>query len=240
MAEALIFHYREADNFLVRMNPCTKLLLLLAYSSVISISGPVTIFIIAFLPLATAIIIKLPFRQYIRESIFFIILAVIMGITSFLSVRDAVSALSSSIAFLAMILSSMLLTDTTMPDDLSRSLGAALSRIIGKSAYTLSAIIEITLSMIPLIVDCASSLSEAMKARCASFSSHPIRFLHQISISILSEILDEAETYIDALYSRGFDASKQHSHAKYSLSDRIIITICFLLIMSAIIFTMLQ
>ena len=36
MAEALIFHYRQADNLLTRLNPNTKLVCLLSYSITIS------------------------------------------------------------------------------------------------------------------------------------------------------------------------------------------------------------
>ena len=47
MAQALIFHYRTSDNFLVKMNPNAKLAALLSYSIVMSSSQPAAVFILA-------------------------------------------------------------------------------------------------------------------------------------------------------------------------------------------------
>ena len=199
MAQALIFHYRPSDNFLVKMNPNAKLIALLSYSIVISSSQPAAVFILALIPLFISFAIKLPAARYIKESAFFIVLAVIMFISSLASEGDITKAAASPVAFLSMVLAAILLTDSTMPDDLSRSLGSALSHVFGKAAYVLSAIIEITLAMIPIIIDSALGMVEARKARGEVFFSHPVHSISQLSVSILSDILDKAEIYIDAL-----------------------------------------
>ncbi len=235
MAEAVIFHYRDADNVLVRLNPNTKLVALLAYSAIVSSAPASAVFPLILIPLGVAFAIKLPWRTYLKESIFFIVLAVLMAMTSFVSQRDVVVALSSTLSFLSMVLASILLTDTTMPDELSRSLGSALSHIIGKSGYALSAVFEITLSMIPLIIDSTIGIFEARKARGASFIAHPIKAVSELSVSILSDLLDKAEIYIDALYSRGYDASKRRSAMPYRICDAVIIAVSLIAVVMNII-----
>ena len=225
MAEAVIFHYRDADNVLARLNPNAKLLALLAYSVTVSTLPPIAALPIALLPLITAFAVHLPWRAYLRESIFFIVIAFGMGVSSFLSGRDVLGSAASAASFISMVLASILLTDSTQPDELSRSLGDALSHIIGRLGYAIASALEITLSMIPVIIDSSIAMYEAYRARGASFSSHPLRLLCRLSTSMLSSMLDKAEMYIDALYSRGYDASKRRASAPYRKRDWLVIAI---------------
>ena len=236
MAEALIFHYRNADNFLVHLNPNAKLIALLVYTIIVSTAKPAAVFMSALFPIAVAFMIKLPWREYIRESIFFIIISIFMFIASFIPGKDAIHSLAYAVSFLSMVLASMLLADTTMPDEMSRSLGSALSHIIGKSAYALAAAMEITLSMIPVIIDSSVCIFEARRARGASFASHPIRYLTELSVSILADLLDRAEEYTDALYSRGYDASKRRECAPYRLCDAVLIALSLIVFVLDIVF----
>lgn len=225
MAQVMIFHYRVSDNLLTRLNPNTKLVALLSYSIVISSCGPLETILLSLVPISIALGIRLPFREYIKESLFFILLSVLMTITSFLSQGDILHAFSYALSFLSMVLSSMLLTDTTMSDDLARSIGGALSKLIGRYAYIFSTLVEITLSMIPIIIDSTAGIFDARRARGASFFSHPLKTVSELSISILSSLLDKAEIYIDALYSRGYDASQIRDRAGYRAVDFIIMAV---------------
>ena len=236
MAQAMIFHYRQADNLLTRLNPNTKLVCLLSYSIVISSSGPLETILLSLFPICIALGIKLPLKEYLKESIFFILLSVLMAITSFLSQKDALYAFSYAMSFLSLVLSSMLLTDTTMPDELARSMGASLSKVIGRYAYIFSTLVEITLCLIPIIIDSTVGLFDARRSRAASFFSHPLKTVSELSISILSTLLDKAEIYIDALYSRGYDASKVRDRAEYRAADYIIIVVSVIFLSFKIIF----
>ena len=228
MADVMIFHYRDCDSFLVRINPNAKLIALLSYSIIITAAPPIYVFMLALLPVAASFAVKLPWKEYLKESIFFIVLSAFMALTSFLSGGDAFGAASSAVSFLSMVLAAILLTDSTMPDELSRSLGAALSRVIGKRGYVLSSMLEITLSMIPLIIDSTLGIFEARKARGALFISHPLDSLCQLSVSILSDLLDKAEIYIDALYSRGYEMQRRREVLPYAPYDYLIIAISVL------------
>ena len=240
MAQAMIFHYRQADNLLTRLNPNTKLVCLLSYSIVISSSGPLETILLSLFPICISLGIKLPLREYLKESIFFIFLSVLMAITSFLSQRDALYAFSYAMSFLSMVLSSMLLTDTTMPDELARSMGASLSKVIGRYAYIFSTLVEITLCLIPIIIDSTVGLFDARRSRAASFFSHPLKTVSELSVSILSSLLDKAEIYIDALYSRGYDASKVRDRAEYRAADFLIIVVSVIFLSFKMIFDLMR
>ena len=240
MAQVMIFHYRVSDNLLTRLNPNTKLVALLSYSIVISSSGPLETILLSLFPICIALGIKLPLREYLKESIFFIFLSVLMAITSFLSQRDALYAFSYAMSFLSMVLSSMLLTDTTMPDELARSMGASLSKVIGRYAYIFSTLVEITLCLIPIIIDSTVGLFDARRSRAASFFSHPLKTVSELSVSILSSLLDKAEIYIDALYSRGYDASKVRDRAEYRAADFLIIVVSVIFLSFKMIFDLMR
>ena len=225
MAETLIFHYRDSGSFLTRFNPFAKLIALLSYSAAISSAAPPAVCCLAFLPVAAAIKAKLPLKKCLHESAFFIVLSALMIVTSLFSGRSVIESVSAGISFLSLVLAAILLTDSTMPDELARSAGSALAHIAGKYAYILASVMEITLSMIPMIVDSAVGITDAMKSRGASFSSRPVRFLSQFSQSMLSDLLDKAEIYTDALYSRGYDASMRRSAAPYHPRDFLMIAV---------------
>ena len=232
MAQAVIFHYRANENFLSSLNPNTKLIALLSYTTVITTAKAESVFILALFPLFLAIMIRLPWRSYLKESIFFIFLAIVMGLSEYISGNGMLKATAKTVSFCSMILSSMLLTDTTMPDELSRSLGSALSHVLGRYAYSLAAVMEITLSMIPLIIDSSSCMFEARKARGASFLSHPIRFLSELTASILSDLIDRTEAYVDALISRGYDPSKRKTCRQYGKRDFLIILLSLIVLIT--------
>ena len=224
MAQALIFHYRQADNFLTRLNPAAKLVCLLSYSITVSSAPPLAVYPLFLLCLIAAAAIKLPWKEYMKESIFFLVIALMMGISAFFREGRLLTALPSALSFLSMVLAAMLLADTTMPDELSRSLASALSQVMGRYAYILSSLMEITLSMIPVIIDSTICMYEARKARGASFFHHPVRSVSELSLSILSDLIDKAETYTDALYSRSYEPEGKRSPAPYRAAD--VITIC--------------
>ena len=236
MAQTLIFHYRDDDNFLVHFNPNAKLVALLSYSITVSSSDAYSVFILALLPVLLSFAIHIPWKVYLKECCFFIVLSAVMFLTSYISDNNITSSLSPAVAFLATVIGAMLLTDTTMPDDLSRSLGSALSHIAGRYAYHLASLMEITLSMIPLIIDSATGILEARNARGASFISHPLSSLAELSSSILSDIFDKAEIYIDALYSRGYDTSSGRYCAEYRGYDWLIIASCIVITIAWFIF----
>lgn len=236
MAAMTIFHCRQTDSFLSRTNPLAKLIALISYSVLISMTDCWLSLFLSTIPFVIVITIKIPLKEYIKESIFFILIAVVMFIAEFFNTEDGLSALSASASFLSIVAASMILMDTTMPDDLSRSLGSALSHVAGHYAYSVATVIEITMAMIPVITDSVVSLYEARIARGERFILHPFRSLCQLAQCILSDLLDKAEIYIDALYSRGYDAAMRRECAPYRLSDWVIIAACPVFVFTVFVF----
>ena len=236
MAAMMIFHCRQADSFLTRTNPLAKLIALISFSVLISMTDGWFSLILSLIPVIVVIAIRIPLKEYIKESIFFIVIAVVMFISEFFVFFYGLSALSASASFLSIVVASMILMDTTMPDDLSRSLGSALSHVAGHYAYSLAAVIEITMAMIPVITDSVLSLHEARLARGERFIVHPFRSLCPLAQCILSDLLDKAEIYIDALYSRGYDAAMRRECASYRLSDWVIIAACPVFVLTVFVF----
>ncbi len=208
MAECMIFHYRESDNILTRFNPNTKLFVVIAYSVLVSSSTGLGRLVLSALVLIPVLGARLPLAKYLKESFFFIILAISMSLSYVIGGRSLIDSASYGIGFLAIIFSSLLLTDSTMPEDIARSLGLFFSRIIGKRAFVLATLTEITISMIPIIIDSTLGILEARKARLASFFRHPVHSLVEFTSSVFSNLLDKAVIYTDAIYSRCYDASR--------------------------------
>ncbi len=218
MAEGLIFHYREQKAFLNRCNPLTKLLSILAI--LIPLAGAsfaVTIAILAPLILL-AITQRLPLRRYGKELRFFLIMTALIGITEYLATRLLLPSITACLRFLAIILSGMLLADSTAPDDLSRSLGSVLDKIPFVDGWAVASSIELTLSMIPLIFDVTDQVTTARKARMEK-NRHPIKSITSVTTSIFSLLLDRAEELTWALQARAFDPSRRRRTLPYTKSD---------------------
>lgn len=218
MAEALIFHYREQKAFLNRCNPLTKLLSILAILIPLArASFAVTIAILIPLVLL-AITQRLPLYRYGKELRFFLVMTALIGITEYLATRLLVPSITACLRFLAIILSGMLLSDSTAPDDLSRSLGSVLDKIPFIDGWAVASSIELTLSMIPLIFDVTEQVTTARKARMEK-NRHPIKGITSVATSIFSLLLDRAEELTWALQARAFDPSRKRRTLPYTKSD---------------------
>ncbi len=218
MAEGLIFHYREQKAFLNRCNPLTKLLSILAILILLAgASFAVTIAILAPLILL-CITQRLPLRRYGKELRFFLVMTALIGITEYIATGLPLPSITACLRFLAIILSGMLLADSTAPDDLSRSLGSVLDKIPCIDGWAVASSIELTLSMIPLIFDVTEQITIARKARMEK-SRHPIRSITSVTVSIFSLLLDRAEELTWALQARAFDPSRKRRTLPYTKSD---------------------
>ena len=223
-----IFHYRPADTLLSRMNPNAKLVALLVYCAVVSSADAPLKLVMSTLPALLAWLVHLPLRAYLRQSVFFILMALCLALSSWVEEGGMIEMAASGAGFLSMVLSSMLFADSTMPDDLARSLAGALSHVMGKAAYGVASLVEVTLAMIPAIVDSAGGLYEARRARGASFIRHPLSSMSSYAAGVLGDLLDKAGSYADALYSRGYDNAAVRHRPRYRTSDVLVIAFSLL------------
>lgn len=169
----MIFSYRQADTFVHRVNPLLKL---------------VALFGLAFCPwyvslpvmLVLAVAVRLPVKGYLKHSVFFLLLGVLIWISN---------GWQSTLGFVSLILSGMILTDSTDPEDLAESLRPVLGR-------NFSMCISITLSMLPVVFETTTQTRLARKARGE-------RFIGKGYLSsVFSILLDKADEYALAFESR--------------------------------------
>ncbi|MDD4572661.1 MAG: energy-coupling factor transporter transmembrane component T [Sphaerochaeta sp.] len=218
MAEALIFHYREQQSFLNRCNPLTKLLCILALLIPLAKASFTVSAVLLTLLALLAIHQRLPFHRYGRELRFFIVMTALIGITEYLATRMVLQSITACLRFLSIILSGMLLADSTAPDDLARSLGSVLNRVPFIDGWAVASTIELTLSMIPLIFDVTDQVTTARKARMEK-NRHPIRNIKALVASIFGLLLDRSEELSWALQARSFDPSRARRTLAYTKAD---------------------
>ncbi len=219
MVEGVAFHFRDRNTFLNQCNPLIKLISLLSCSILlVGADFPRTLCIGGVL-LLVALALRLPFRNYLKETLFFLFMAVFIAITEWLATRDPSATAAASLRFLAIVLAGMLLADTTAPDDLSRSLGSVLDKIPFLNGYKLAASIELTLAIIPLIFDVATELRMARQARLDRSWRHPVRYLVSYCSTMFSLLLDRMDDLSIALDSRAYDPSAPRKAPGFTYRD---------------------
>jgi len=231
MAEALIFHYRKQRTFLNRCNPLIKLLSILAILIPLArASFSVTVALLITL-IFLAITQRLPLHRYGKELRFFFVMTALIGFTEYLATRALLPSLTACLRFLTIILSGMLLADSTAPDDLARSLGSVLDRLPFVDGWAIASSIELTLSMIPLIFDVTEQVTTARKARMEK-NRHPIRNITSVAASIFSLLLDRSEELTWALEARSFDPSRKRRTLPYTKDDLYLGVVVILMVCS--------
>lgn len=188
MAVGRIFHYRERDSIFTALNPLFKLLVLVLFCVAASFDDPVSVYGSLLLAVVLWLCARIPLSMLYRNGLFFLFLAVVICLTN--SIRKGS-------AFLAVVMASMIFMDCTAPTDLAYALGN------GK----LGAVVGLTLAMIPGISDSMARTIEARKARGERLLSHPVHALGGICTGVISNLLDMADSYSDALISRHFPPS---------------------------------
>jgi biotin transport system permease protein len=223
MAETLIFHFRDNNNFLSKSQPMIKLvgLLLLCIPLVnASLNG---VFLILASVIIASIIIKMPLRQYLRELTFLIIIAIIIGVSSYISNHNIIMAIAALLKFTTAVYASLLLADSTDPGDLARALGRALNHIPFLNGWHIASQIELTISILPLIFDTTASVKDARLSRGENSLRNPIKSMIGFIYNIMDLLLENIDEMAYALDSRGFDASMERPAMKYHIHDVILL-----------------
>lgn len=229
MAQALIFHYREADNFLTKTHPMIKLLSLILICIPLVNASLYGILLIFSTLIISSILVKMPLISYIRELSFLIVISVIIGISNYLSYKDVVITSVAVLKFITAVYASLLLADSTDPGELSRTLGKALNHIPFINGWTIASQIELTLSILPLIFDTTSAIKEARIARGENTLRHPIKAMIGLVYNLMDNLLNNIDEMAYALDGRVFDATMERKGIKYKKSDFIFIILVILI-----------
>lgn len=225
---AVIFHTRERDGFANRLNPLTKLVMLLEACIILSSADGTIATALALAIAALALVQHLPLRLYASEGIVFIILALFIFISDSLTTGTVIPPLISSFRFLMTVLASLLFIDCTQIGDLAQSLSWLLRPVFGSRAASFASTIQLTLSMIPMIFDNASQIAEARKARGASFIRHPLRSSQELALGLVSGLLESVDERADALLSRSYNPANNTWAPPFSWRDALGLVICLI------------
>lgn len=229
MAEELIFHYREDNNFLSKSQPMIKLIGLLSLCiPLVNASIQGTVLILSAVVIASAII-KMPLIKYLRELVFLIIIALLIGVSSYFSTKNIILAVTAVLKFTTAVYASLLIADSTDPSDLARALGKALNHIPFINGWQIASQIELTLSILPLIFDTTSSIKEARIARGENSLRNPLKSMIGFVYNTMDLLLENIDEMAYALDSRGFDASMERPAMKYHLHDIILLLVIILI-----------
>ncbi|MDD4301285.1 MAG: energy-coupling factor transporter transmembrane component T [Sphaerochaeta sp.] len=227
MAEALIFHYRKQERFLNHCNPMTKFLSVIVLCLALIYISLWGILIIFSALLIAGISQRLPLRQYQRELRFFLVLLALITIMEYVSSNDWLRTASAFFRFSTIILSGILIADSTAPDDLARSLGSLLDKVPFINGWRIASSIELTLSLLPMIFDASLEANTARKARL-EIRRNPYRTIIGLSTSIFLLLLDKAEDLSLALEARNYDPDMPRTRLRYGRTD---ILLCILVIL---------
>lgn len=219
MVEGVVFHFRDRNTFLNQANPLTKLISLLSCSILLVGAGLSRTCFIGGGLFLVALSLRLPFRSYFRETLFFLFMAIFIAITEWWATTDPSATAAAALRFLAIVLAGMLLADTTAPDDLSRSLGAVLDKLPFLNGYKLAAGVELTLAIIPLIFDVAAELRMARQARLDRSWKHPVKYLVSYCSTMFSLLMDRMDDLSIALDARAYDPSAPRKAPGFTYRD---------------------
>ena len=217
MEDIMIFTTRMRDSFLCKINPLTKLIFLITLSISISFASSYGVFTLFILTLLLAIINKLPFKDLYKGTSFFFLLALLIFVTELSS--GYIYALAQALKFFTIVLSSLIFIDTTTPNDTARSISTFLYPILKERANSFGFIIELTLSMIPRILETSKKILNARKCRGERMLIHPIRMLTGFSVTLFINLFDQISSYADSLESRLYTNEVKRKAKGYSYHD---------------------
>lgn len=222
---SLIFTLSDKDTFLRRSNAGIKLLALLCFSILLSTASLKMLILIASLLLLVVFTHHIQLLKQLLSNWFLLFLALFIFISDYFAYNDLLVSSISAFKFLALITLSIVFTSQTSPDETSRSLGSFLSKLIGKFGYKIASCVELTLALLPIIFNTATTLLEARRSRGENFLRHPIKAISSYSIALINTLLEKVSSYADALQARCYDPYTKRGHKKLCFNDFLLILV---------------
>lgn len=227
----VIFLTRDKDAFADRCHALGKLILLVTYCVLLQGTRPGLVPVMALPPLGFALWRRIPVRSYLSQGALFIIIAILMAVAVYEETGSLTVSLCEALRFIALVLASLLLLDCTHADDLASALSQLLHPIFRRYAFLAGSIVQLTLSMLPLVMETAQGVREARLARGERLLRHPIRSTSALASSMLMTLLDRIEHWTDALSARLYDPYGRKPWQHFSWRDIVIaLIICAMLV----------
>ena len=226
----LIFSKRSRKTFLSNINPLAKLFLMITFSSLVIENNAYVFFAGAASITLTMIIIRLPIISYMKKSKGLAFLLILIFLTEIFVSKNVIKAFYEALKFFFLIATSAILLDTTSANEIASSLGGMLSHVIGRSAWTFSSYVMLSISFISRIFTRSSDMMDARKSRLYSFFSNPIRNITEYVSSLILYLFDDLRLYYLSLESRLYDDTVERIRKDYRASDYALIILSLIVI----------
>lgn len=241
--------YFECDSFIHKLDPRTKLILLVLVVVFIFVAGGwFSLAIVALFIITTILLSKVPFKMYLKNLkailpiiIFTMIInlfyntggQVLLTVWKLSITTGSVNrALYMASRILLLIIISAVLTYTTTPNDLTDAIEKLLSplRFIGlkNAVHTLALMMTIALRFIPTLIEETQKITNAQKARGADLENgsliERIKALIPILIPLLISSIRRAYELAEAMECRcynGGEGRQRMKQLKYKMCDTV-------------------
>lgn len=201
MAELSIFHYHPRRGPIHRIDGRVKLLLIISLVVSIFSTAVYGLVVLTVLLISSATLVPLRPKTFLRETIFFFVLAAVIFFT-----RPGVEAGAvAAWRFLLVVLTGMIFTATASPSEIHAVLYTIAAPLPGIPQGRIAEHVSLTILFIPILFDAAKEIGEARKARLIEKNSNPIRRLSSLAGPLLEVMVGRIEETAYALESRCFD-----------------------------------
>ncbi len=221
MAERLIFHYHARKTIVHALDPRGKMFTLLAMTIMLlnlKTFGFLLLLPYLFLSMVAA---RMPVREYRREMLFFLIFSCMILLMRWWGTGDLLTAVTASGRFLAVVILGLILADTTSPNEMALTLYWLIRPFSRKTAASMAAKLNLTVSFFPVIFDASKEIQEARRSRHEDARRKPVRRLVSVGRQLFEGLLDRAEDISYALESRCFDPEILHGTLSWRFRDTV-------------------
>ncbi|MGI6433011.1 MAG: energy-coupling factor transporter transmembrane component T family protein [Sphaerochaetaceae bacterium] len=225
MVEVNFFHYRHSTSVLHKAHPLTKIVALLVCSLLLINASLLRISVMLVFLLILLLALRIPIKTYWLQMRFLAAIALLMGATRYAVSSDVLLGLLVMLRFILMIVLGIVLADSTATDELGQACARALSFLFPKRSYVVASTMELTLTLIPLLLDIALQIKEARKARLERLWPNPVPPLVSMASQFIELSLQRAQELEQALSSRGYRIDVQRGELRFSKADAIVILI---------------
>lgn len=246
LSDVTFGQYYPSESFVHKLDPRTKILLLIAYIVMIFVAQNFFGLVLALLFLAVAVIFSgVPFTSIlksIKAIIFLVVFTAILNILFYapkqgdthlfwiIYLEGLFSAGFLALRLISLVMGSSLLTLTTTPVSLTDGIESLLSplKLIKFPVHDLALIMSIALRSIPTLANETERIINAQKARGADFDSGNIfaraKALIPVLIPLLISAFRRGDELGDAMDARCYSGSKVRTKYKkltFSIRDLI-------------------
>lgn len=225
----LALQYKSHGTMLERINPFIKLLLMIVLSIAFSSYSGISLYIGFSLLVIIGYSSKIKLLRELMKMPMLLLIALVVAISEYIATNELSASFGKFVSFLSIISLAVIFTSSTDIIELSGSIGAVLSPLIGKKGWRFASYIMMTIALFPMIFQTASTMLQSRRSRCGSFFSHPLRNLSEYTISLVKLLFRNAAIFEDALLARAFNPDAKRNAEKPRICDTLLL-VCVLIV----------